>query len=99
MQCSDPLHKIQFASLCDLCFSHIDCSQVFRSIPLLLRASCYLDILRSQHQSSLECWAVIHYKMFPLVPTLVAHGLGIFSTGSCSVPMLHTTFLHPFAEI
>src|SRR3954468_13156133 len=54
--CFDPLHILQFVSLSDLYSSRSGCSQVSLSTLLLLRVSCYLEILRSQHQSSLEYW-------------------------------------------
>src|SRR3954468_23694751 len=76
--CFDPLHILQLVFSSDLYSLRNGCSQASQSILLLLRASCYLEILRSQHQSSLECWVTIHCRTFELVPTSEAHGLGIF---------------------
>src|SRR3954467_11468716 len=97
--CFDPLHILQLVSLSDLYSSHNGCSQASQSILLLLRASCYLEILRSQHQSSPGYWVMIHYRMFELVPTSEAHGLGTFSTDPYSVPKLHIMFPHLVVEI
>src|SRR5256886_9267706 len=97
--CFDPLHILQLVSLSDLYSSHNGCSQASQSILLLLRASCYLEILHSQHQSSLECWVMIHYRMFELVPTSEAHGLGTFLAGLYSVPKLQIKFPHLVVEI
>src|SRR5438045_191028 len=90
--CFDPLHILQLVSSSDLYSSRNGCSQASLSTLLLLRASCYLEILRSQHQSSLEYWVTIHCRMFELVPTSEAHGLGIFLEGPYSVPKLHIKF-------
>src|SRR3954471_5602155 len=74
--CSDPLHIPQLVFSSDLYSSRNGCSQASQSTLLLLRASYYLEILRSQQQSSLEYWVTIHYGMFELVPFSEAHGLG-----------------------
>src|SRR3954469_7023659 len=92
--CFDPLHILQLVSLSDLYSLRSGCSQASQSILLLLRASCYLEILRSQHQSSPGYWVTIHYRMFEFVPTSEAHGLGTFLAGPYSVPKLHTKSPH-----
>src|SRR3954462_7298189 len=97
--CFDPLHILQPVSSSDLYSLHNGCSQASQSILLLLRASCCSEILRSQHQSSLECWVTIHCRMFELVPTSEAHGLGTFLAGPYSVPKLHIKFPHLVVEI
>src|SRR4051812_38065881 len=97
--CFDPLHILQLVSSSDLYSSHNGCSQTSQSILLLLRASCCLEILRSQHQSFLGYWVTIHCRMFELVPTSEAHGLGIFLAGPYSVPKLHTKSPHLGVEI
>src|SRR3954469_18390175 len=97
--CFDPLHILQLVSLSDLYSSHNGCSQASLSTLLLLRASYYLEILRSQHQSSLGYWVTIHYRMFELVPTSEAHGLGTFLAGLYSVPKLHIMSRHLVVEI
>src|SRR3954469_14720845 len=66
--CFIPLHILQLVSSSDLYSLRSGCSQVFQSILLLLRVSCYLEILRSQRQSSLGYWVTIHCRMFELVP-------------------------------
>src|SRR5436190_7636075 len=97
--CFDPLHTLQLVSSSDLYSSRNGCSQESQSILLLLRASCYSEILRSQHQSSLEYWVTIHCRMFELVPISGAHGLGIFLAGPYSVPKIHIKFPHLVVEI
>src|SRR4051812_17016042 len=67
--CFDPLHILQLVFSSDLYSSRSGCSQVSLSTLLLLRASYYLEILRSLHQSSLEYWVTIHCRTFELVPT------------------------------
>src|SRR3954468_180556 len=96
--CFDPLHILQLVSLWDLSYSRNGCSQASQSILLLLRASCYLEILRSQHQSSLEYWVMIHCRMFELVPILAAHDLGTSLAGLYSVPKIHIMFPHLVVE-
>src|SRR5436189_3861684 len=85
----DPLHILQLVSSSDLYSSRNGCSQASQSILLLLQASCYSEILRSQHQSSLEYWVTIHCRMFELIPISEAHGLGTSLAGLYSVPRLH----------
>src|SRR5436190_2224352 len=97
--CSDPLHILQLVSSSDLYSSRNGCSQASQSILLLLRASCYLEILRSQHQSSLEYWITIHCRMFELVPISEARGLGTSLAGPYSVPRLHIRSPHLVVEI
>src|SRR3954471_18645233 len=97
--CFDPLHILQLVSLSDLYSSRNGCSQASQSIFLLLRASCYLEILRSQHQSSLECWVTILCRMFELVPISKAHGLSTSLTGPYSVPKLQIKSPHLVVEI
>src|SRR3954469_12991700 len=97
--CFDPLHILQLVSLSDLYSLRNGCSQASQSILLLLRASCYLEILRSQHQSFLEYWVTIHCRMFELVPISEAHGLGTSLAGPYSVPKLHIKSPHQVVEI
>src|SRR3954469_1125829 len=99
MPCFDLLHILQLVSLSDLYSLHNDCSQASQSILLLLQVSCCLEILRSQHQSSLGYWVMIHCRMSELVPTSEAHGLGTFLAGPYSVPKLRITFPHLVVEI
>src|SRR5436189_5569189 len=99
MPCFDPLHILQPVSLSDLYSLRNDCSQESQSILLLLRASYYSEILRSQHQSSPGYWVVIHYRMSELVPISEAHGLGTFLASLYSVPKLHIMSRHLVDEI
>src|SRR3954462_5604935 len=75
-RCFDLLRTLPLVFLSDLYSLHNDCSQESQSILLLLRASYYSEILRSQHQSSPGYWVMIHYRMSELVPISEAHGLG-----------------------
>src|SRR3954470_187511 len=99
MPCFDPLHRLQLVSSSDLYSSHNGCSQASQSTLLLLRAFCYLEILRSLHQSSPGYLVVIHYRMSELVPISEVHGSGTFSAGLYSVPKLHIMSRHLVVEI
>src|SRR5438445_5785236 len=71
--CFDPLHILQLVSSSDLYSSRNGCSQASLSTLLLLRASCYSEILRSLRQSFPGYWVVIHYRMSELVPISEVH--------------------------
>src|SRR4051812_50114999 len=76
--CFDPLHRLQLVFLSDLYSSHNGCSQASQSTLLLRRASCYSEILRLLHQSSLGYWVFSLLKTSDFFPISKLLGRGIF---------------------